>query len=71
MPDVGSSEQEVLGGVGMCWRGKVEEGWVQAQGGDCCAHHEGHSLGREGRGAVGSGLPGKGAGTGRQALVRK
>ena len=30
MLDVGSSEQEVLGGVGML-RGRAEEEWVQAQ----------------------------------------
>ena len=40
-------------------------------GGDCCADPEGHSLSREGRGAAGSALLGEGAGTGRQALVRK
>lgn len=30
MLDVGSSEQEILWGVGML-RGRAEEGWVQAQ----------------------------------------
>jgi len=58
---VGSGHAEGKGGGGV----------GPGSGGDCCTHHEGDWLDREGRGAAGSALPGKGAGTGRQALVRK